>query len=301
MEMCESKREQARFSGHVLVAEDTKTNQISMRFLLKKMGVETTIAEDGKQAFQKALAGSFDLILMDIQMPHMDGYQATKALREEGITIPIIALTSNTTKEDERRCLETGCDDYLPKPVDRLRLAEKLGKYLSGGETMPDQSQCSGSQSDRSNLSCPAMPSADWPDEPDAESIIDWGALVGRGFSEALVAKIMPMCIEDNKERLKELTAALSTRHAENVRLHAHAMKGSFANVGAVGLAEVACCLEETAKRGDLSDAERLLANIRESFQSLQTFVSKANWLEIAKGTAQRQVVGIGSKNCHGG
>jgi len=125
-----AKEEQHEFSGCVLVAEDVKTNQVLIKTLLKRMGLEVTIAKDGNEAVEKALANKFDLILMDIMMPYMNGYEATKALRKQDITTPIIALTANAMKGDEQKCINAGCDDYLSKPVDRTELLEKLQKYL---------------------------------------------------------------------------------------------------------------------------------------------------------------------------
>jgi len=124
------KEEQHEFSGHVLVAEDVKTNQVLIKTLLKRMGLQVTIAEDGNEAVEKALAHKFDLILMDIQMPHMNGYEAAKTLRKQDITTPIIALTANAMKGDDQKCIKMGCDDYLAKPVNRTELLEKLQKYL---------------------------------------------------------------------------------------------------------------------------------------------------------------------------
>ena len=122
--------QQHRFSGHVLVAEDVEGNQMLIKSLLNKMGLEVTIAVDGNKVLQKALTQQFDLILMDIQMPHMNGYETTRALRKEGITTPIVAQTAYAMKGDDKKCLEAGCDDYLPKPIDRSQLVEMLAKYL---------------------------------------------------------------------------------------------------------------------------------------------------------------------------
>jgi PAS domain S-box-containing protein len=124
------KTEQPKFSGHVLVAEDVKTNQMLCTSILNRMGLEVTIAEDGNEAVQKTLTGAFDMILMDIQMPNMNGYEATKALREKGVKTPIVALTANAMKGDDKKCIDAGCDDYLSKPLDRRELIEKIHRYL---------------------------------------------------------------------------------------------------------------------------------------------------------------------------
>jgi signal transduction histidine kinase/CheY-like chemotaxis protein len=126
--------EQTHFLGNVLVAEDTKSNQMLIKTLLNKMGLHVTIAEDGNKTVQKALTGSFDLIFMDINMPNMNGYEATQTLRKEGITTPVIALTANAMKGDNKKCIEAGCDGYLSKPLDFRELLETIGKYLSSKE-----------------------------------------------------------------------------------------------------------------------------------------------------------------------
>ncbi len=128
-----------KFVGHVLVAEDVETNQILVKSILKQMGLEVTIASDGKEAVQKAVAGEFDLILMDIQMPHMNGYEATRALRKKGTATPIIALTAHAMKGDDQKCVEAGCDDYLVKPLDRAALVEKLARYLPSESTFSNK------------------------------------------------------------------------------------------------------------------------------------------------------------------
>ena len=131
--------EQSEFSGHILVAEDDGTNQIVIKRILEKAGFEVTVADDGTEALLQAQNGSFDLILMDIQMPNMNGYEATKALRGAGITTPIVAVTANAMKGDDKKCLQAGCDDYMAKPIRRERLLEMLDKHLSviSEETIP--------------------------------------------------------------------------------------------------------------------------------------------------------------------
>ena len=120
-----------QMSGKILVAEDSVPNQTLIRILLEKTGLEVTVVEDGSQAVQEALNQGYDLILMDMQMPVMNGYEATRVLRKEGITIPILALTASTTTGSEKNCFDAGCDDYLGKPIDRNKLLEALQEYLS--------------------------------------------------------------------------------------------------------------------------------------------------------------------------
>jgi len=120
-----------QFTGRILVAEDAKDNQRLIKLLLEKLGFEVTIAEDGEQAVAKALAEQFDLIFMDIQMPKLDGFEATKQLRKEAVTVPIVALTAFALKGDEQKCIAAGCDDYMSKPINHDKLSRVLSKYLA--------------------------------------------------------------------------------------------------------------------------------------------------------------------------
>ena len=128
----EEKRElkKTKYSGRILVVEDNPTNQLLVETLLAKLGLQFVLACDGVEAVEKAAAEFFDLILMDIQMPNMNGYQAAEALRKKGIETPIVALTAHAMEGDRQKCLDAGCDDYLSKPVNRNKLMGMLDKYL---------------------------------------------------------------------------------------------------------------------------------------------------------------------------
>ena len=127
-----------RFKGRILVAEDHPDNQALIKIMLQKKGLEVTIVEDGNKAVEAARKQAFQLILMDMQMPNMNGYLATKILRKNGLTTPIIALTAFALKGDAEKCLDAGCDDYLSKPVTRAKLLEVLSKYLPSDSVVPN-------------------------------------------------------------------------------------------------------------------------------------------------------------------
>ena len=114
-----------------MVAEDEKTNQMLIKSLLERMGLQVTIVDDGEKALHKALTENFDMIFMDMMMPNMNGYDATRAIRKEGLTIPVIALTANAMDGDDKKCIEAGCNDYLAKPIDRKELFKTIANYLS--------------------------------------------------------------------------------------------------------------------------------------------------------------------------
>jgi len=118
----------------VLVVEDTMVNQKVAQMMLEKLGVTVVIADNGQTAVSKFREGSFDLIFMDCQMPVLDGFKATEAIRNlepEGLRIPIIALTANVVKEEKDKCYASGMDDFVSKPVSQQMLAKMLEKYLS--------------------------------------------------------------------------------------------------------------------------------------------------------------------------
>jgi len=122
--------ENVRFCGKVLVAEDAPTHQTLAKLLLEKMGLEVTMVKNGVEAVDKALNEQFDIIFMDLHMPNMDGYEATRALRNKGIETPIVALTADAMKGHDRQCIATGCTDYIAKPIDRKRLVRVVQKYV---------------------------------------------------------------------------------------------------------------------------------------------------------------------------
>ena len=119
------------FSGvRVLLAEDNRVNQVVARRMLQKVGVTVFIAENGAEAVEQVSAMDFDLILMDCQMPEMDGYEASRELRRRGVTLPIVAMTANALSGDRQLCLDAGMDDYITKPVKQGKLQRILGKWV---------------------------------------------------------------------------------------------------------------------------------------------------------------------------
>ena len=124
-------------SGKVLLVEDGPDNQQYISFLLKKLGLDFVLAENGEAALKSCSKESFDLVLMDMQMPVMDGYTATRKLRQGGFETPIVALTANTMKQDVQRILDAGCNDVMGKPFDRGSFVSMLAKHLRPGMVKP--------------------------------------------------------------------------------------------------------------------------------------------------------------------
>jgi signal transduction histidine kinase/ActR/RegA family two-component response regulator len=125
--------------GRVLLAEDVAVNRRLISTILLRTGIRVEEAENGRLAMEKTLAArdagqAFDIVFMDMQMPEMDGYEATRRLRQAGYLRPIVALTSHSMSGERQNCLDAGCDEYMTKPVDRLVLLQVLSRFLPGGE-----------------------------------------------------------------------------------------------------------------------------------------------------------------------
>jgi CheY-like chemotaxis protein/HPt (histidine-containing phosphotransfer) domain-containing protein len=114
---------------NILLAEDGPDNQRLIQAFLKKAGATVTLVVNGKEAYEAAICQTFNLILMDMQMPEMDGYQATKLLRQKGYGNPIVALTAHALTTDREKCLASGCNDYITKPVNRATFIETVARY----------------------------------------------------------------------------------------------------------------------------------------------------------------------------
>ena len=119
-----------KLSGHVLIAEDTPELQLLERRILEGMGLTVTTANNGKEAVELASTQSIEMILMDMQMPVMDGIEATKTLRSQNNSIPIVALTANVMQKHRDAFNEAGCDGFLAKPIEKQELRRMIKKYI---------------------------------------------------------------------------------------------------------------------------------------------------------------------------
>jgi PAS domain S-box-containing protein len=279
--------ETSKLSGHVLVAEDVKTNRMLVKSLLNRIGLEVTTAEDGDEVVQKALKREYDLIFMDIQMPNVNGYEATRILRKKGVTTPIIALTANAMKDDDKKCIEAGCNDYLPKPLDRQSLFEKIRKYLlvKNKAVIKKIDSIKSKVDDLAELSSARNSEDTRSGKPDSvsEVVFDWNKLINIFGDEDSIKKVVPIFLNDNNERLNKLTEAIKVDDTETITLNAHAIKGASRNVGATKMYEVAACLESAGRKNDTEAAALLFSQLKSEYEKIVSFLSRTDWIDIAK------------------
>ena len=281
--------EPCKLSGNVLVAEDVETNQVLAKALLNRIGLEVTIASDGNEAVQKALARDFDLIFMDIQMPGMDGYQAIKALRNKGVKTPIVALTAHAMKGDDSKCIEAGFDDYMSKPLDRRKLIEKVTKYIQPQDnTLVEKAHSIKSQTDELTKLClnqshKKCSSNEANETEDNHGILNWDQLMSRLGDEELVKEVVLIFLKDNNERLGKLTEAVKAGDAGQIKLYAHAIRGASRNIAAQHLSEIAHRLECAGQKEDIESAISLFDELKVELEKVMSFLSQTDWIEIAK------------------
>ncbi|MFO1330313.1 MAG: response regulator [Rubrivivax sp.] len=257
--------ERTFFRARVLLAEDNGVNQVVARNMLKHLGCEFEIVPNGQEALAAARRGGFDLVLMDCQMPVMDGYDASRAIRqfEDGLSeptrIPIVALTANALVGDAETCLAAGMDDHLAKPYTRKQLAAVLARWLPADRVVRPPEPAA----------APAPAEAAESEAP----LLDPAALANiRSIDEdgSVLAEVIQMYLDEAPPHLKNLRAALDGGRAAELGTTAHAMKSASFNVGAMALGETCRRLERLGKSGDLGGAAELVASIERQYRLVE-------------------------------
>ncbi|HET6428877.1 MAG TPA: ATP-binding protein [Phycisphaerae bacterium] len=226
--------------ARILLAEDGLANQKLVATILRKAGAEVEIAANGAEAVAMASAGQFQLVLMDMQMPEMDGYEATAALRRGGFDRPIIALTAHALSGDRQQCLDAGCTDYLSKPINRSTLLEAVARLL--GTPAPPGRAVVG-----------APPSGEAPDVVLSEFVDD-----------PLIGPILDRFVGGLLERTAHMTDALDHGDFEELERLAHQLKGAGGGYGYPKLTDLARDLEHAADAADREAAAMALAALGE-------------------------------------
>ncbi len=276
-------------SGNILVAEDNEVNQKTIRLMLEKAGLRITIANDGCKAVEAASSEDYDLILMDVHMPNMDGLEATRKLRQSGLAIPIIALTADVMKDDVKKVLKAGCNEHLGKPINRKELLSVLNKYLSSEDVpLAEKTDSAKFQDDEVIQSNSGQESLQTDSSfsaagDDMEIPIDWSTLMNNLSDEEMIMDTVRIFTEDAPQTIQNLNEAIKVKTSEDVELYAHSLKGISAMIGANQLHPKAYQLECAGKQNDTDVFDSLFDDIKKGFDEVMAFLSEANWVEIAK------------------
>jgi PAS domain S-box-containing protein len=260
----ESNRENLLSGLTVLLVEDNPANQKAALWMLKKTGAKILLANNGAEAVRMVGQDAFDLALMDVQMPILDGLEATRAIRQKEPAdrhLPIIAMTANAMAGDRDRCLEAGMDDYITKPVIKDELIATLLKW-----------------SDRENTDAknqkkqPPKTSA----QAEPEVVFDYDSALKRYDGEAeILFELTGDFLHDSRDRIKRIEERLKYNDCENSRLEAHAIKGAASYVSAEAARAVAINLEKACKNGKTAQAASLLPWLAEELNKFEEEIEK--------------------------
>jgi two-component system sensor histidine kinase/response regulator len=248
----------------VLVVEDNPINQEVVNAMLRSLGVQVTLASNGQQAVEQVQNCDFDLVLMDCQMPVMDGFQATAAIRRlplgRGEHLPIAAVTANALQGDQQNCLDAGMNDFLPKPFKLAELQALLARWLPHAGEVGNTNAAIESAGARD--AAPA-PESDAIDLRVLQTVRELDPVGGMD----LVKTILRIFIESAGESVSRVENAILAHDGGQLAAAAHALKSSTANVGAKILSEFYRRLEQLGREGRLADARELLIQVRPEHQ----------------------------------
>ena len=235
-----------QLAASVLVVEDNPVNRLLAEEILRQAGCRVTCVEDGSQALKALASQRFDVVLMDCQMPVMDGYEATQELRRrEGTTrrTTVIGLTANAMDGDRERCLAVGMDGYLSKPYTRDELIDELRRALpaAGGAVSPPITAAAAAV------------------DPDVLAAL---AKLDSGGGDAFAKRLVRLFIDSSTAQVAALHAAWQARDPAQVQAIAHSLKASAAQIGARPLSQLCLQVEQAARRGRLEDAAQQTADL---------------------------------------
>jgi two-component system sensor histidine kinase/response regulator len=253
--------EEKKRNIRILLAEDNVVNQKVALRILERIGYRADAVANGKEVLSALEIIPYDLILMDVQMPEMDGFEATAAIRAKemdlGGHIPIIAMTAHAMKGDREHCLEAGMDDYVSKPIQPQSLIEVIGRWV-----------------DKVVLKKSEGPLIE-PSE--AREVFDKRGLLDRlGGDEAFLREILGTFLDDAPKQIERMQRHLKEEDLVGLGLQAHSLKGAAMNIGGNGLQKVAFEIEVAARNRELDRARKLVTEILKEFKSLKTTLDRS-------------------------
>ena len=268
----------------ILVAEDHLVNQTLFRSILEKMGHTIEVASDGREAVSMSAKQDYDLIFMDIQMPNMNGFEATEELRKRGNDVPIIAVTANAIKEEMEKSRAIGMNDFLTKPFKKADLVPVLTKWGVPGRGVPTSgAQASNNAKKEDNVKNSNRDAEKENSEDrnqDSASIFDFHAAVETFMGEQDVVKnlldsFVPRVMGD----IQQMEEALKRKDFDTLRQTAHSIKGGAWNLEAKDLGNQAADLEKAGREQSETDARSALEGVARAFRTLESYLKQEGYL----------------------
>ena len=246
--------ERRKYATRILVVEDKETNLVVAKALLNKLGFEPDSAKNGQEAVEKVRSASYDIVLMDSQMPVMDGFEATRRIRDlevhkEVRPVRIIAMTANAFQQDREKCLEAGMDDFIAKPVQPKDLSRIIARNRN---TVPESA--SGKEADETDVrERVENPYSSGVQENIDSPVFAEGEMQERfDGSRELIRTVIDSFTEEAPDTIDRMKHALAEEDADSLKELSHALKGSAANAGAERIREAALEMEKAAGKGEI-------------------------------------------------
>jgi two-component system sensor histidine kinase/response regulator len=271
--------EQKRQKVRILVAEDNPMNQKLAVTFLTKAGYSVDAVEDGRMVLEALKSKSYDLILMDVQMPKIDGFEATKIVREmegERKHTPIIAMTAHAMKGDRERCFQAGMDDYISKPIEREELLETINKWIKSQDFKKDFTPSTSHHS-------PTDGGKDIPTCSELVEPIDIETTLRRFDGDKKFFKeMLGEFLNYAPKQIETLAKGIETGEAKVVEREAHSLKGAAGNLGAQRIADLSLQLEFLGREKDLARSKEIIDSLKAEFKRLEEYFNLSLKKEFA-------------------
>ncbi|MDL2229781.1 response regulator [Treponema sp. OttesenSCG-928-L16] len=252
----------------ILIVEDHPVNQKLFSMIMEKLGFPAILADDGIDALEKAAANPVSLIFMDIQMPRMNGYEATERLRERGFTQPIIAVTASALSDERERCLKAGIDDILVKPFKRPDIEKMLLKWIDKKSSYRHTGQSSPEKNGPPSSSVSAAVSSEKKQGPPAKLVFDKADLLETFFdNEETLKPLITQFLRRTAEQLKSLPRNLAEKNWEEGRRNAHTIKGSSLTLSGKDLGAAAARVELAFKEKNVKAIQAGIPELAAAFK----------------------------------
>lgn len=266
----------------VLLAEDNEINQQVAQELLLALGLDVVIVNNGREAVEQLQKESFQLVFMDIQMPEMDGFQATEKIRSmpQFDKLPIVAMTAHAMRRDREKCLAAGMNDHIAKPLNPDELSVMIARWLKAKPQMHNRAE--------------NQPKLDWPEQLPS---IDLNAGLSRVMqNQTLYCKLLRDFIQQQPANLQTIEQSLVANDWEQVLYLAHTMKGVAGNIGANELQESCLILEKTLKAEQFDQIGAVLEQLNQHTQTLSEELSQLPGVltgELQGGASELEVASV--------